>query len=404
MEKEKKYNYFTSEWVGIGHPDKLADYISDKIMYSLQYNREDPNLKTGIETFLSSEKLIVVGGEVDCELSDDDKDELKGSVEWCLYEYFNEVLSPDFEGDIIIDIKGQSPEIKNKVENEKETGAGDQGIMFGWASRETDEMLGLELVASRELGQWWQEHTEAPCHCHYYVNDIKTQITTARNLETNEIEYIDTVVISYETGIIGNKPEHHEYIKYYLKNEFRFKDLITDDTNIYINNGGTFDLSSFYADSGLTGRKIIVDTYGGRAPHGGGAFSGKDLTKVDRSAAYIARYLAVDVLKNDERAKDSKECLVQLSYVIGKAQPLSINVKLDNVERPDIANDLMIKYDLSVDGMINLINKLWNEIRQNPKYNYRLCEPEGNESDNVIPFYEADERGGHFGNFVDLVK
>lgn len=398
--KEQEYNYFTSEWVGIGHPDKLADYISDRIMYSLQYNRKDPTIKTGIETFLSSKNLIVVGGEVDCKLSDEDVQDLKGDVEWCLYEYFNEESNGDFEGDIIIDIKGQSPEIKNKVENEKETGAGDQGIMFGYACRETEEMLGLELVAARELGQWWQKKTEAPCHCHFNVNDIKTQITTKRFKDTNAIEYIDTVVISYETGIVENKKEDHYKIIDYLKNEFRFKDLINEDTKIYINNGGSFDLSSFYADSGLTGRKIIVDTYGGRAPHGGGAFSGKDLTKVDRSASYVARYLAVDVLKNDERAKGHKECLVQLSYLIGKAQPLSINIKLDNVERPDIAKDLMNKYDLSVDGMINLINNLWKDIRQAPEHNYGFIW----ETDNVIPFYEANERGGHFGYFVDLVK
>ena len=403
--KEQKYNYFTSEWVGIGHPDKLADYISDSVMWSLQYSRSNPNLKTGIETFLSSKNLIVVGGEVGCELSDDDKKHLKGKVEYSLYEYLNADLNDDddFNGEIIIDIKQQSPEIASKVDNPNETGAGDQGIMFGWATRETDEMLGLELVASKELGTWWQKHNEFPCHCHYKVNDIKTQITTARSKETNEIEFIDTVVISYETCVIGNEKKDHEYIKYYLKIEFRFKDLITDQTKIYINNGGSFDLSSFYADTGLTGRKIIVDTYGGRAPHGGGAFSGKDLTKVDRSAAYIARYLAVDVLKNDERAKDSKECLVQLSYVIGKAQPLSINVKLDNIEQPDIANDIMNKYDLSVDGIIRFIQNLWTEIRTTPKYNYEFCEPENNEKDNVIPFYSADENG-HFGNYVDLVK
>lgn len=394
--KTKEYNYFTSEWVGIGHPDKLADYISDRVMYSLQYDREDPTLKTGIETFLSSGNLVAVGGEVGTELTDDDRKSIKGTVEWCFYDYLNQVSMDDFSGDIIIDIKGQSPEIKNKVENEKETGAGDQGIMFGWSCRETDEMLGLELVASRELGQWWQEHTKASCGCHFNVNDIKTQITTARNKETGKIEFIDTVVISYETRVIGNEPKHHDEIKHFLKYDFRFKDLITDDTKLFINNGGSFDLSSFYADSGLTGRKIIVDTYGGRAPHGGGAFSGKDLTKVDRSGAYIARYLAVDVLKNDERAKDAQECLVQLSYVIGKAQPLSINVKLDNVERSDITKDLMNKYDLSVDGMIKLINSLWKEIRT--KYNTVYY------SENVIPFFEADERGGHFGYYVDLVK
>lgn len=398
--EEQKYNYFTSEWVGVGHPDKLADSISDRIMYLLQYNKKDSKLKTGIETFLSSGKLVVVGGEVGCELSDDDREILKDTVECCFYDYLNN--ADEFKGDIIIDIKGQSPEIKSKVENEKETGAGDQGIMFGWACRETKEMLGLELVAARELGQWWQEKTKAPCGCHFNVNDIKTQITTRRFKDTSAIEYIDTVVISYETGIIGNKKEHHDEIKNYLKNEFRFKDLITDDTKIFINNGGSFNLSSFYADSGLTGRKIIVDTYGGRAPHGGGAFSGKDLTKVDRSASYIARYLAVDVLKNDERAKGNKECLVQLSYVIGKAQPLSINVKLDNIERPDIAKDLMHKYDLSVDGMIKLITKLWKEIRQ--EYNHIYLEPAGDETDNIIPFFEADEYGGHFGRFVDLVK
>lgn len=394
--KEKEYNYFTSEWVGIGHPDKLADYISDSVMYDLQRQKKDPTLKTGIETFLSSGNLIVVGGEVGCELSDNDFKSIKSMVDYCLNAYFNGAF--DFEGDIIIDIKQQSAEIASKVNQEK-TGAGDQGIMFGWACRETEEMLGLELVAAKELGKWWQEHTVAPCGCHYDVNDIKTQITVARNKETNKIEFIDTVVISYETGELGNKSEHHEQIRDYLKNDFRFKDLITNDTKIYINNGGSFDLSSFYADTGLTGRKIIVDTYGGRAPHGGGAFSGKDLTKVDRSAAYMARYLAVDVLKNDERAKDANECLIELSYVIGNAQPLSINVKLDNVERNDIANDLLERYDLSVDGMIKLINELY------PKALKKLCydsTEELNDYSNIIDFGLADENG-HFGNYVDLV-
>ncbi|MBR3210473.1 MAG: methionine adenosyltransferase [Bacilli bacterium] len=304
---------FTSEMVCEGHPDKLCDQISDSILD--EYLKHDENARVAVETAVSSKRVFIFG-EVTSTYSCDveriardviirvgyDRDELG----------FNGNTIP-----ILIDIHEQSPDISRGV-NREEIGAGDQGIMFGYACSETEEYLPLCYVLSSKLAKRSKEVREEKI-LPYLRPDGKMQVTV--EYKDNKPFRVDTIVISlqHEDTITHEKLE--EDIKKEIIEKTIDKSLLKD-TKYLINPTGRFVIGGPYGDSGLTGRKIVVDTYGGYARHGGGAFSGKDYTKVDRSAAYYARY----VCKNLVASKICSECMIEVGYAIGVSKPVSISI------------------------------------------------------------------------------
>lgn len=308
---------FTSESVSEGHPDKICDQISDGILDTML--EQDSQSRVACET-LAKSSLIVVAGEV----------KSKGKINYpsVCSRIIKEIGYTDAESGIdadnlsvVLQVNEQSEEIAQSVDagESKELGAGDQGIMFGYACRETDELMPLSISLSHKLMQRLA-HLRRNGGGNYLRPDAKSQVTV--NYVDGKIDSIDTIVISTQHSADVELKDLRAYvieecIKATVPTSFK-------DTNInyLVNDAGKFIVGGPRADCGLTGRKIIVDTYGGHAPHGGGAFSGKDATKIDRTGAYLARYIA----KNLVAAGVCAKCLVQLSYVIGAAEPVSITV------------------------------------------------------------------------------
>ena len=322
MSVTKKSIYKTAESVSPGHPDKLCDQISDAILDA--YLAIDPDARVAVEAVGGHGKIFVVG-EVT-------------SVKNVSIEPIVERLSPNCEMEVRI-VK-QSPEIAQGVDT---GGAGDQGIMVGYACNETEELLPLEVVLSRKLNQ------------HLYKKwpfDGKTQIT----LRDNEVI---SVVASFQNA---EKDELEAAVKAWLSTITNIKYQISK-IKLHINPAGDWQQGGFDADTGLTGRKLVVDNYGPSVPIGGGCFSGKDPSKVDRSAAYIARKIAVDYLKK----RSASEVFVHLAYAIGFDQPLEATVTIDGVQEP------VDGYDLSPRGIVKFL-------------------------DLKKPIYEQTARYGHFGH------
>ena len=323
---------FTSESVTEGHPDKVADQISDSILDA--YLSQDENSRVACETAISCKGVLIMGeitsnGKVDVEkVARDtiinigyDKDEYG----------FNGNTCP-----IRIELNKQSSDIALGVDNSLETkeggeverGAGDQGMMFGYATNETEELMPLPISLAHKLAKRLTEVRKSKT-LPYLRPDGKTQVT---------VEYDNDKPVRINTIVISNQHDPDislEQMKDDIKREVIMpvvpNDLIDDKTLIYINPTGRFVIGGPAGDSGLTGRKIIVDTYGGSCSHGGGAFSGKDYTKVDRSAAYYARYVA----KNIVAAGLADKCEIQVSYAIGVAKPISIYVNTYNTSKID---------------------------------------------------------------------
>ena len=313
---------FTSESVSEGHPDKVADQISDSILDALL--AQDPNSRVAVETLVTT-GLVMLSGEVTTQAFVD--------VQKIARDVIRDIGYTDpqlcFDADscaVISSIHEQSPDISQGVSEDKglhaEQGAGDQGMMFGYASRETEELMPMTLMLShkllQELARIRKETNEMP----YLRPDAKSQVTIEYQDDRRTPKRIHTIVISTQHDESVTLEQIKKDVREILLPRVVPAELIDDDLTLHVNPTGRFVIGGPHGDTGLTGRKIIVDTYGGRGGHGGGAFSGKDPSKVDRSAAYAARHVA----KNLVAAGLAEEVLVQIAYAIGVAAPVSIDV------------------------------------------------------------------------------
>ena len=331
---------FTSESVSEGHPDKVADQISDAILD--EFLRKDPQAKVACETFCTT-GLVVVGGEVHSDAYVDIHKVAKRVIEKIGYTKSEYGFDSRSFGLISL-IHEQSADINRGVERElpEEQGAGDQGIMFGYACRDTEDYMPLPLALSHKLLQILSDirHNE-PSLIPYLRPDAKAQVTVEYSSETHKPVRINTIVLSTQHDEFAADEIMQKKIEFDVRDKVIPRLIATlpadtaalfdDDVIYHVNPTGKFVIGGPAGDTGLTGRKIIVDTYGGKGAHGGGAFSGKDPSKVDRSAAYAARHIA----KNLVAAGIAGECLVQLGYAIGVAKPVSIFV--DTYGTADIA-------------------------------------------------------------------
>ena len=349
--------YFTSESVSPGHPDKLCDHLSDTVLDHVL--EQDKNSRVACETFVKGKVnepgTVVVGGEITTK-GDLNIDELIRKTILEIGYDSNELGFNGKECQIIKLLTKQSPDIQMGVDRseQKKQGAGDQGLMFGYASNETEFLMPAPIYYSHRLVEK-QTNLLKSKKVPWLRPDAKSQVTF--QYENDEPKFVDTVVLSTQHSAEINLDELREFVK----EEIIFKvipdTLINDKTKIFINPTGNFVEGGPLGDSGLTGRKIIVDTYGGMARHGGGAFSGKDPSKVDRSAAYAARYIA----KNIVAAKLAIRCEIQLSYAIGVAEPTSTLVNtfgtglVSDEKLSSIINDV---FDLTPYGIINSLNLL----------------------------------------------
>jgi S-adenosylmethionine synthetase len=322
---------FTSESVSEGHPDKVADQISDAILD--QFLSQDPNSKVACET-LCTTGLVVISGEVRTEAYVDVQEVARRVINKIGYNKAEYKFDGDSCG-VISAIHEQSPDINRGVTQEEkgagDQGAGDQGLMFGYACSETDQYMPLSLTISHLLLQELAKIRREGKEMTYLRPDSKSQVTIEYN-ESNEPARINTIVVSTQHDEFATDVEMQAKIKSDVQAILiprvkallpeRVQKLFSGDIILHVNPTGNFVIGGPHGDTGLTGRKIIVDTYGGKGAHGGGAFSGKDSSKVDRSAAYAARYIA----KNLVAAGVASEVLVQVAYAIGVARPVSIYV------------------------------------------------------------------------------
>ena len=313
--KTKPIYIFTSESVTEGHPDKMCDQVADGIMDQLL--REDPNARTAIEV-TAANGFINVFGEVSTEARVDYRKIIKDVIYDIGYRADELATDGDFYR-MLVNLNTQSPDIALGVDK-KEIGAGDQGMMFGYATDETEELMPLTAVLSHRLCMRLSEARKTG-ELPYLKPDGKAQVSIGYGKKNNPL-FIKAIVVSTQ----HTEDIDIEKLREDVMEEIILKviphELLNKDTDILINPTGRFVLGGPAADSGLTGRKIIVDTYGSKGRHGGGSFSGKDPTKVDRSGAYLARYIA----KNIVAAGLARECEVQVSYAIGVAKPVSFKV------------------------------------------------------------------------------
>ena len=349
--------YFTSESVSPGHPDKLCDHLSDTILDHVL--EQDKNSRVACETFVKGKEnqpgTVVVGGEITTE-GDLNLDELIRKTILEIGYDSNELGFNGNECEIIKLLTKQSPDIQIGVDRaeQKKQGAGDQGLMFGYASDEAEFLMPAPIYYSHRLVEKQTELLRSK-KVSWLRPDAKSQVTF--QYENDKPKFIDTVVLSTQHSSDISLEDLREFVK----NEIIFKvipsSLINNTTRIFINPTGNFVEGGPLGDSGLTGRKIIVDTYGGMARHGGGAFSGKDPSKVDRSAAYAARYIA----KNIVAAKLATRCEIQLSYAIGVAEPTSTLVNTfgtGTLSDEKISNIISNVFDLTPYGIISSLDLL----------------------------------------------
>ncbi len=367
------FTLFTSESVSEGHPDKLADQISDAILDELL--RQDPNSRVALETFLTR-GLCVVGGELTTDAYVEIADVVRRTIVGVGYDR----TDCGFDGHtcgVMLAIQKQSPDIAQGVdrENPDDQGAGDQGLMFGYAVNETEQLMPLALTISHHLTRKLADVRRTLPELGFRP-DAKSQVTVAYGPD-GKVDHIDTIVISTQHDPSHTQPSVqanvHEYvIKPVLK---QYENYNKGNIKYFINPTGRFVIGGPQGDTGVTGRKIIVDTYGGSARHGGGAFSGKDPSKVDRSAAYTGRYVA----KNVVAAGLAERAEIQLAYAIGVAEPVSVHVETfgtASVPEAEIVRRVRKAIDLRPRAMIERL-QLLNPAR--------------------IQYLET-ARNGHFGN------
>ena len=370
--------FFTSESVSEGHPDKVADIISDAVLDA--FMAEDPNAHVACETCVTTDFCMVFGevtstADLDIEkiVRDTiieigyDNPIIKFDGHTCEFENRLHEQSPDIKMGV-----DESIEVRGEESDEESIGAGDQGMMFGFATNETDNYMPYPIYLARNLTNKLTELRENNV-LEFLRPDAKAQVSV--NYDENEnVISLETVVLSTQHDESITQEELHEAVKKYVFDEVLPQEYITPDTKFYINPTGQFIIGGPHGDAGLTGRKIIVDTYGGYARHGGGAFSGKDCTKVDRSACYMARYIA----KNIVASGLAEKCEVQLSYAIGVAEPTSIMVDTFGTGA-NIADDITFEeivrenFSLTPVGIINTL-----DLRR--------------------PIYKQTAKYGHFGN------
>lgn len=346
-------NYlFTSESVTSGHPDKVCDYISDSILDAAL--KEDKNSRVACETSISKDTVFIFG-----EVSTKAKLDYEKIAEETLRKIGYTTKGSGFDVEnckVIVGIQEQSSDIAQGVnssyDNDETLGAGDQGIMFGYACDETEELMPLPISLAHKLAKKL-ENVRREKILDYLMPDGKTQVTV--EYENDLPKRIDAIVVSTQhKDIIDIGTLRKDVYKYIICTTIP-ENLIDENTKIFINPTGRFVIGGPESDSGLTGRKIIVDTYGGYARHGGGAFSGKDPTKVDRSAAYMARYAAKNIVK----AGLAKKCEIQLSYAIGVSKPVSIYINTfgtNTVPNKKILSAINTVFDFTPEGIINTLN------------------------------------------------
>ena len=336
----KKFTYFTSEFVSPGHPDKVSDQISDAVLDACL--KDDPNSRVACEVFCTT-GLVVVGGEITTSTYIDVQDIVRKKIDEIGYR---PGMGFDSNCGTLSCIHAQSPDIAMGVDI---GGAGDQGIMFGGAVRETEELMPLALVLSREILVKLTNMMKNN-EIKWARPDQKSQVTLAYD-ENGNIDHVDSIVVSVQHNEEVSHAEIEKTVIEKVVNPVLEKyKLNTDNIKYYINPTGRFVVGGPHGDTGLTGRKIIVDTYGGYFRHGGGAFSGKDPSKVDRSAAYAARWVAKNVVAADFADK----CEIQLSYAIGVDKPVSIKVDTFGTAKVDedkISEAISKVFDLSPRGI-----------------------------------------------------
>ena len=362
---------FTSESVTEGHPDKLCDYISDSILDS--YLKEDKNARVACET-VAGKGEIYITGEITSTANVDIEKVVRDTIKEVGYE--NSEYDIDYKTcSIKINLSKQSSDIAQGVDKSLEDkegekvdseGAGDQGIMFGYACDETKELMPLPISLAHKLSKRLTQVRKEKI-IDYLRPDGKVQVTV--EYEDEKPVRVDTIVVSTqhlpEVDMETLKKDVIEkVIKPIVPNE-----LLDNNTRYFINPTGRFVIGGPLGDSGLTGRKIIVDTYGGFARHGGGAFSGKDATKVDRSASYMARFIAKNVVANGY----AKKCEIQLAYSIGVAKPVAIYVNTygtNTIPEEEIINKINNKFDLTPRGIINYLDLQRPIYRQTTNYGH----------------------------------
>jgi S-adenosylmethionine synthetase len=343
------YKLFSSESVTEGHPDKLSDYISDSILDACL--EQDPESRVAIETAVTTHYCLLFG-EITTKANIDYKEIVKQAILDVGYTKEAYGYSVDTV-EIDLKIKEQSADIAlgvNKNEN-KSLGAGDQGLMFGYANSDTDTFLPLPIYLAHRLAERLSFVRKTNL-VEGLRPDGKTQVTVAYD-ENHKIDYIHTVVLSTQHDEFWTQEALHQTMLEHVINPV-LKDYDTSKTIYKINPTGRFIIGGPHGDAGLTGRKIIVDTYGGYARHGGGAFSGKDATKVDRSAAYMARYIA----KNIVASGVASECEIQLAYAIGVSEPVSVAINTfdtEKVELDKIYQAVLKHFDLTPKGIIKTL-------------------------------------------------
>ena len=375
---------FTSEAVTEGHPDKICDQISDAILDAML--EQDPMSRVACET-LTNTGFVMVMGEITTKANVD----ITAIARKTITDIGYNTSEYGFDGNtcaVMVSLDKQSPDIAMGVDKALEAkenqmsdaqidaiGAGDQGMMFGYATNETEEYMPYPIALAHRLAKQLTK-VRKDGTLKYLRPDGKTQVTVEYD-DNNKPVHLNAVVLSTQHDPDVTQEQIHEDIKKYVFDVVLPKELVDDKTRMYINPTGRFVIGGPHGDSGLTGRKIIVDTYGGFARHGGGAFSGKDCTKVDRSAAYAARYVA----KNIVAAGLAERCELQLSYAIGVAQPTSINIDTFGTGKlPDsrLSEIVAENFDLRPAGIIKML-----DLRR--------------------PIYKQTAAYGHFGrNDIDV--
>ena len=353
--------YFTSESVTEGHPDKLCDTISDAILDA--YIKQDKNSRVAVETFASGNE-ITIAGQVTSKGKVDIEELVRNKIKTVGFDNAN--IDMDYKTCTIhINITKQSQDIALGVDI---GGAGDQGIMFGYASDETKEYMPLAINLAHQLAHRLTQVRKDGI-IKYLRPDGKTQVTV--EYEDDKPKRIETILISAQHNPEVEQETLIKDIKEKVINAIIPRKMMDEKTKIYINPTGRFVIGGPLGDTGLTGRKIIVDTYGGYARHGGGAFSGKDPSKVDRSAAYMLRYIAKNIIANGY----AKKCELQIPYAIGMKEPLSICINTfgtATIPENEIIELIRNKFDLTPDGIIRYL-----DLKQ--------------------PIYEKTTNYGHFG-------
>jgi S-adenosylmethionine synthetase len=360
--------YFTSESVSEGHPDKVCDAISDGVLDALI--EKDVNSRVACETFVTT-GLVLVGGEISTDAYIEVQDVVRATIKKIGYN------SADYKFDaescsVLNAIHAQSPDIAMGVDT---GGAGDQGLMFGYACDQTPELMPMPIMFAHKLVKRLADIRKGYDGVMPYLRpDAKSQVTVEYDNDKNPLR-VDAIVISTQHDADASQKRIKDDVTEQVIKKVIPQELLDDKTKVFVNPTGRFEIGGPHGDSGLTGRKIVVDTYGGWAPHGGGAFSGKDPSKVDRSATYAARHIA----KNIVASGLAKDCLVQLAYAIGVAEPVSVFVDTKGTGAiPDFEISQMIsrEVDLTPKGIIERL-----KLRR--------------------PIYQKTAAYGHFGRSED---